>query len=108
MDFNTLKKALIVLGVILLAMITFYSTLMIGGLVVGTITNTVTSGSIGVSPAMNTSIAAIEGDYITQSDALAGNVPIVIGLISIVIIVLIFFGKKFNISGGSGGSSGMN
>ena len=108
MDFNTLKKALIVLGVILLAMITFYSTLMIGGLVVGTISNTATSGSIAVSSAMNTSLTGVEGDYITQSDALAGNVPIVIGLIAIVIIVLIFFGKKFNLSGGSGGSSGMN
>ena len=107
MDFNTLKKALMVLGVLLLAMITFYATMMIGGLVVGTISNTATSGSIAVSSAMNTSLAGVEADYITQSDSLAGNVPIVVGLIAIVIIVLIFFGKRFNLAGGKG-DSGMN
>ena len=108
MDFNTLKKALIVLGVILLAMITFYSTLMIGGLVVGTISQTATGGSINVSTAMNTALTGVEAVYITQSDSLAGNVPVVVGLIAIVVIILIFFGKKFNLSGGNGGSSGMN
>jgi hypothetical protein len=107
MDFNTLKKALVVLGVLLLAMITFYATLMIGGLVVGTISNTATAGTIPVSGAMNTSLSGVEGDYITQSDALAGNVPLVIGLVAVIVIVLIFFGKRFNL-GNSGGNSGLN
>jgi len=108
MDFNTLKKAVIVLGVILLALITFYATLMIGGLVVGTISNTATSGNVPVSSAMNTSIAGVEADYITQSNGLAGNVPLITGLIAVVVIVLIFFGKKFNLGGSKGSSGGLN
>jgi len=107
MDFNTLKKGLTVLGVLLLAMIGFYATLMIGGLVVGTISNTATSGNIGVSSAMNTSLGAVEGDYITQSDALAGNVPLIIGLVAVVVIILIFFGKRFSLGGNNKGG-GLN
>lgn len=84
-------------------MIGFYATMMIGGLVVGTISNTATDGSITVSTAMNTSLASIEGDYITQSDNLSGTVPLIIGLVAVVIIVLIFFGKRFNLGGGSMG-----
>lgn len=107
MDFNTLKKALVVLGVLLLTLITFYAIVMIGGLVVGTISNTATSGNIPVSSAMNTSISGVEGDYITQSAALASNVPLVVGLVAVIVIVLVFFGKKFNLSQG-GGSGGLN
>jgi len=107
MDFNTLKKALIVLGVLLLALIGFYATLMIGGLVVGTISNTAVSGNIPVSSAMNTSISGVEGDYITQSDALGSNVPLIVGLVAVIVIVLVFFGKRFNL-GSNGGNSGLN
>lgn len=104
MEFNTLKTALIVLGVLLLAVIGYYATLMIGGLVVGTISNTATSGNVPVSVAMNTSLAGVEADYITQSDNLSSNVPLITGLIGVVVIVLIFFGKKFKFGtvGGSG------
>ena len=108
MDFNTLKKALIVLGVLLLALITFYATLMIGGLVVGTVSNTATSGSIPVSAAMNTSITGVEGDYITQSEALGGNVPLIVGLVAVIVIVLVFFGKKFNLGNSGGGGKALN
>ena len=108
MDFNTLKKGLVVLGVILLAMIGFYATMMIGGLVVGTISNTATDGSITVSDAMNTSLASVEGDYITQSESLSGTVPLIIGLVAVVIIVLIFFGKRFNLGGTGGSGGGLN
>jgi hypothetical protein len=107
MDFNTLKRAVVVLGAILLALITFYATLMIGGLVVGTIANTATSGSVPVSDAMNTSIASVEGEYITQSQGISANVPLITGLVAVILIVLIFFGKKFNL-GGQGGSKGLN
>lgn len=107
MDFNTLKKALLVLGVLLLALITFYATLMIGGLVVGTISNTATSGNIPVSANMTASIGSVEGDYITQSSALGSNVPLIVGLVAVIVIVLVFFGKKFNL-GGNSGNSGLN
>lgn len=103
MDFNTLKKALVVLGALLLAMIAFYATLMIGGLLVGTVANTATSGNIPVSANMTTALGGVETDYITQSDSLAGNVPLIIGLVAIVVIVLIFFGKKFSLASGKGG-----
>lgn len=107
MDFKTLKLGVVVLGGFLLAMITFYATLMIGGLVVGTVANTATSGDIDVSSAMNTSLAGVEGDYITNSEALSNNIPLVVGLIAVVLIVLVFFGSKFNLMGG-GNKGGMN
>ncbi len=107
MDFNTLKKALVFLGVLILALIGFYATMMIGGLVIGTISNTATGGSITVSSAMNTSLSGVEGDYITQSSALSNNVPLIVGLVAVITIVLVFFGSKFSL-GGKDGNSGLN
>lgn len=91
-----------------LVLVGFYATLLIGGLVVGTISNTATSGDIEVSSAMNTSLTGIESDYISQSDNVSNNIPLIVGLVAVVVIVLIFFGRKFNLGGTGGSSGGMN
>ena len=101
---DSLKKGALVLGVLLVIFIGFYAALMIGGLVVGSIGNTATSGAVTVSTGMNTSIAGFETSYITDVTSLQSNATLIIGLIAIVIIMLVF-GFKFNFSGGKGKGS---
>lgn len=92
---DNLKKGLLVLGVMLLVVIGLYATLMIGGLVVGSIAEQATAGTVSVSSAMNTSIAGHESQYITDSESIADNSTLIIGLVAIVVIMLIF-GFKFS------------
>ena len=103
-DANSLKKGAFVLGSLLIVFIGFYATLMIGGLVLGSISNTATSGTVAVSSAMNTSIAGFESSYITDAGSLQGNASLIIGLIAIVVIMLVFgFNFKFGGAKGKGG-----
>lgn len=97
---QSLKKGALVLGVLLVIFIGFYAALMIGGLVIGSISNTATSGAVTVSTNMSNSITAFEGSYITDVTSLQSNATLIIGLIAIVIIMLVF-GFKFNFGGKS-------
>lgn len=99
--FDGLKKGGLILGVLFLIFVGLYALGMIGGLVVGSISKTATSGTVSVSSAMNTSIAGLETDYITDSGKLFDNVALIVGLIAIVVIVSVF-GFKFNFGGGKG------
>ena len=99
---NALKKGALILGTLLLVFIGFYAALMIGGLTVGSIANTATSGTVTVSTAMNTSIAGFETSYISDVGSLQKNVALIVGLIAIVVIVAVF-GFKFNFGRGSKG-----
>ena len=101
---DALKKGALILGVLLVIIIGFYAALMIGGLVVGSIANTATAGTVTVSSAMNTSIAGFETSYITDVGTLRGNLTLIVGLIAIVVIMLVF-GFKFNFGGGKGKGS---
>ena len=100
---KNLVAAAVIIGVLLLIFIGLFATGMIGGLVVGTISETATSGIVPVSTAMNTSLAGLEGDYISASDSLFSNVTLIIGLFAIVVIILVF-GFKMNFGGKSGKS----
>ena len=100
---KNLVAAAVIIGVLLLIFIGLFATGMIGGLVVGTISETATSGIVPVSSAMNTSLAGLEGDYISASDSLFSNVTLIIGLFAIVVIILVF-GFKMNFGGKSGKS----
>ena len=102
-DGNKLKMgAYLLLGLIGI-IVAIYATLMISGLVIGTIAATATDGTVGVSSAMNTSIAGMETSYITNTTALYGNLPLIIGLVAIVVIMTVF-GFKNMFKGGSGKS----
>lgn len=96
---NNLKKGLILLGVMVLVIVGLYASLMIGGLVTGSIANTATSGDITVSSAMNTSIAGFETSYISDSEGIANNSGLIIALVAIVVLVTVF-GIRFNFTGG--------
>jgi len=101
---DSLRKGALVLGVLLVIFIGLYASFMIGGLVVGSIANTATSGTVAVSPAMNTSIAGFETSYITDAGSIQTNATLIIGLIAIVVIMLVF-GFKFNFGkSGKGGA----
>lgn len=95
---KNLIAAAVIIGVLLLIFIGLFATGMIGGLVVGTISQTSQSGIVPVSDAMNTSLAGLETDYITASESLFGNVTLIIGLFAIVVIILVF-GFKMNFGG---------
>ena len=102
-DEKTLKRGALVLGALLLVFIGFYAYLMIGGLVVGSIASTATSGTVDVSGAMNTSITAAETAYITNTASLSDNAGLIIGLVAIVVIMLVFGFKGLGQTGGKKG-----
>ena len=95
---NLVAGALLI-GAVLIVFIGLFATGMIGGTIVGTISETVTSGAIPVSAAMNTSLAGLETDYISASEGLFNNTTLIVGLAAIVILMLVFgfklaFGKS--------------
>lgn len=95
---NNLTKGLLILVGVVGIIIGLYGLLMIGGLIIGSISNIATGGDIPVSTAMNTSLAGLEGDYITDSEAVAGNSGLIIALVAIVVLVAVF-GFKFGFGG---------
>jgi hypothetical protein len=98
-----LIAGMLILAGIFTLLIGLYATGMIGGLVVGSISNVATSGDITVSSAMNTSIAALETSYIADTTSIFGNTGLIIALVAIVVLVIVF-GIKFNM--GTGRKSG--
>lgn len=92
---NNITKGLLVLVAVIGIIITLYGLLMIGGLVIGSIAGVATGGDITVSTAMNTSLAGLEGDYISDAEAVATNSGLVIALVAIVVLVAVF-GFKFS------------
>ena len=101
---NNLTKGLLVLVAVVAIVIGLYGLLMIGGLVIGSIAGVATGGDITISTAMNTSLAGLEGDYITDSEAVAGNSGLIIALVAIVVLVAVF---GFNFSFGRTGKKGV-
>ena len=95
MNGKGLKNGMLILLAILGLIVALYGLLMIGGLVVGSIAQTATSGSIPVSTAMNTSIAGMETSYITDAENISGNSALIIALVAIVVLIIVF-GIKFN------------
>jgi hypothetical protein len=103
-----LKNSGLIAGMLILAsifalLIGLYATGMIGGLVVGSIAQVATGGDITVSTQMNTSIAALETSYISDTTSIFSNTGLIIALVSIVVLVILF-GIKFNM--GTGRKSG--
>ena len=105
MDSNSLKKGLILLVAMIGIIVALYALLMIGGLVVGSISNVATSGDVPVSAAMNTSIAGFETSYISDAETVSDNSGLIIALVAIVVLVIVF-GIKFGF--GSTGKGGVN
>ena len=109
---DALKKGALILGVLLVIIIGFYAALMIGGLIVGSISNTAIgtwngttgSGSVTLSTGMKNAVLGYTGSYITDVTSLQANATLIIGLIAIVVIILVF-GFKFNFGGGKGKGS---
>ena len=99
---ESLKHGALLLGILLLVFIGFYVLVMIGGLVVGTVSNTVNGGTINVSTAMKTHLNSTETNYISTANSLQNNAPLIVSLVAIVVIVLVF-GFKFNFGEGGRG-----
>lgn len=102
MDFKTLIEGAKAVGLILGAFIGVYALAFVGGLVIGVLANTATSGDIVVSSAMNTSLTGLESSYITAQTAALNPLTTVAALVIVVILVVIFF-KKGKGSMGVGG-----
>lgn len=93
------------LGIALAISLGVYFLSIIGGLMMGTLTNTATDGSIPVSAAMNTSLAGIEADFITFNEKIVAQPLVIVGLLIIVILATIFGFKglgKYKSKGKSG------
>lgn len=102
---DSLKKGLMLLGVMVLIIVGLYASLMIGGLVIGSIAEVAIGGDVPVSTAMNTSLSGMETSYISDSESISGNTGLIIALVAIVVLVMVF-GIKFSF-GGKKGSSAM-
>jgi len=102
---KSLVQGFLILAGITAAAIGLYVLLPIGGLTVGTITNTATSGAVNVSTAMNTALAGYETSYIADTDSITNNTGVIIGLVAIVVIITVFGLQSFmkNMFKGSGG-----
>jgi hypothetical protein len=101
--FKGLSNGMKILVTILAAVIGLFILGMIGGLIVGSVAKTATSGTVPVSSAMNTSIAGLETSYITAATSIFSNTTIIIGLIALVVLMAVFYFKpKFGGSGGKG------
>ena len=95
LDGKSLIGGIIVLVGIVGALIGLYVLLPIGGLTVGVITNTATSGAVNVSAAMNTALSGYETSYIADTNSVTNNTAVIIGLVAIVVIIIVFGLKDF-------------
>ena len=105
-DFKTLVQGAKVVGLIILAFIGVYAVAILGGIVVGVLVNVVTSGDITVSSAMNTALVGYETTYISTVDTGLTPLATIAALVIVVVLILIFFGKK-GFSLGNKGSGGV-
>jgi hypothetical protein len=99
MDFKALIEGAKTVGTILAAFIGVYALAFVGGLVIGVLSNTATSGDITVSSAMNTSLTGVETSYIAAQSALFSPLTTIAALVIVVVLVVIFFKK------GNGGAN---
>lgn len=106
-DFNSLKSGIQVVGVILLAVIGIFASSILGGVVIGVLGQTVASGDINVSTSMATALAGLETSYISTVTAVLGPITTIAALVIVVVLIAIFFGKKFGF-GMSKSSGGIN
>lgn len=99
---NGVKNGALALLLLVGLVIGYFALTQIGGLTVGTITNTATSGAINVSSAMDTHLLANEGSYINVVDSVSDNWPVLAGILIIVVLITVF-GLKFNFGRMTGG-----
>lgn len=104
---KSLVKGFLILAGIAAAAIGLYVLLPIGGLVVGSITNTAVSGAVNVSTAMNTALTGYETSYIADTNSITSNTGVIIGLVAIVVII-IAFGLQDFFKGMFKGNKGVN
>ena len=95
LDGKSLIGGIIVLVGIVGALIGLYVLLPIGGLTVGVITNTATSGAVNVSAGMSTALSGYETSYIADTHSVTNNTAVIIGLVAIVVIIIVFGLKDF-------------
>jgi hypothetical protein len=106
MDFDSIKKGFEYLIIGLGLAIALYFIAIIGGLMVGTLTKTATDGTIPVSTAMNTSLATVEGKFISFNEKIIAQPAVILGLLIIVILAAVFGFKKLGGTGKKGGAMG--
>ena len=95
LDGKSLVGGILILIGIVGTLIGLYVLLPIGGLTVGVITNTATSGAVNVSAAMQTALTGYETSYIADTNAVTNNTAVIIGLVAIVVIIVVFGLKDF-------------
>ncbi len=95
LDGKSLVGGILILIGIVGTLIGLYVLLPIGGLTVGVITNTATSGAVNVSSQMQTALSGYETSYIADTNAVTNNTAVIIGLVAIVVIIVVFGLKDF-------------
>ncbi len=102
---KSLLGGILLLVAIVGALVGLYVLLPVGGLTVGSITNTATSGAVNVSAAMTTALSGYETSYIADTNAVTANTNVIIGLVAIVVIIIVFGLRNFisNLFRGFGG-----
>ncbi len=102
--FQNLIAVIAVLGLLIAGIITYYFTVTVGAIALGTVSNVGQSAALGLS---NTSLDIITG----TETAFAANVttanavvPIAFSLVSLLAIMMIFNFNPFSKKGGSSGS----
>ena len=108
---ESLLGGILLLVAIVGALVGLYVLLPVGGLTVGSITTTATSGAVNVSAAMGTALSGYETSYIADTQAVTSNTTVIIGLVAIVVIIIVFGLRDFisNLFSGikSGGKGGV-
>ena len=94
---------LTVLGVLILGLITYYFSVNVGAITIGTVSSVGQSDALNLSATMTGVITGTETDFASNVGTANNVVPIAFGLVALVAILLIFgFRLGGNKSGGAG------
>ena len=102
-EFKSLLNGAKVVGFVILAIIGAYAIAILGGIVIGVLVQTVTSGDINVSSSMSTALTGYETTYISTISTSLTPLVTIAALVIVVVLILIFFGKAGFSLGNKGG-----
>ena len=100
--FKNLINVMLVIGLLIGAVITYYFTVGVGAISTGTLAST--GSSMGLDATSNATLTAITTDYSANVTSANAVIPVVFSLLTLVAIILLF---NFKIGGNSGRKGGV-
>ncbi len=102
--FKNLIAVVAVLGLLIAGIITYYFTVTVGAIALGTVANVGQSAALNLSATMTSVVTGTETAFAANVTTANAVVPIAFSLVSLLAIMMIFNFNPFSKKGGSSGS----